>query len=392
MSSESDSEQYFIRDYAPPIQRDGFVCNAYDFYVQSGNRHVKLRRADATDLHALLTYTAPPPVLTKAGKVAKRQPRPHEDESEEFYLAQVAHYGLKAVKTKDAAKRALLSAFGSKKTLAVPDRILALEKAMRQEYIAANKIAKVKHLEEKKEEKRKEEEKRNKRKRERESVIDDFLQVGSAPPTKKGKTQGAKLQVTGEFSGKFNVIAPFLTEQWEDSTQDDMWLKLTPSSTNSRVWGAFDFGVLSGIIRSKALPLRVGDSLAFFWRGREAGEGVSTFGKRNIGTIHFLGGGKFKATMNSELGDFEFAGTKLNAAKDKVSPASVREWKKTWRSINQRAYDRENVARWGKWGGDSDDAEKPAGSDTTEGAAESGGEDEYEEGYNSDWGSVGVAF
>ncbi|KAJ7766841.1 hypothetical protein B0H16DRAFT_1882834 [Mycena metata] len=366
----SDSEQYFMRSYAPPIRRDGFMCNGYDFYVQAANSHLKSRRADATDLHALLTYTAPPPVLTKAGKVAKRQPRPHEDQSEEFYLAQVAHHGLKAVKTKDAAKRALLSAFGSKKTLAVPDRILMLEKEM-----------------EKREEKRKEEEKQKKRERERDSAIEKFLQEGGGPSAKKGKTQGGKLQISAELSGKFKVVAPFLTEQWPELSQDDnMWLKLSPSSTNSRIWGAFDFGLLSGIIRSTTLPLRVGDRVAFFWRGREAGEDISTFGDSNNGTIDFLGGGKFKATMNSDFGNFEFAGTKLDGAK---ANGSLREWKKTWRSINQRAYDRENVARWGKWGGDSDDGDKPAGSDTTEGA-ESDEEEEYVG--DDDYGSVGCAF
>ncbi|KAJ7047206.1 hypothetical protein C8F04DRAFT_1227273 [Mycena alexandri] len=381
----SDSEQYFMRSYAPPIRRDGFVCIGDDFYVQG---RLNSRRANATDLHTLLTYTAPPPVLTKAGKVAKRQPRPHEDQSEEFYLAQVAHYGLKAVKTKDAAKRALLSAFGSKKTLAVPDRILKLEKEMREEYTAANKTAKVKYLEEKREEKRKEEERQNKRKRERDSAIEEFLQEGSWPPPKKGKTQGGKLQTSGELSGKFNVIAPFLTEQWDDATQDDMWLKLSSSSTNRAFGGPLISASSPGSFALR-LFLRVGDPVAFFWRGRESGEGISTFGDRNNGTINFLGGGKFKAAMNSDLGDFKFAGTKLDGAEADVSAGSLREWKKTWRSINQRAYDRENVARWGKWGGDGDDGENPAGSDTTEGA-ESDEEGEYAGG--DDYDSTGFAF
>jgi hypothetical protein len=141
-----------------------------------------------------LTYTAPPPVLTKAGKVAKRQPRPHEDESEEFYISQLAHYGLPPAKTKEAAKRALLSAFGTNKTLQVPPKILDLEKEMHKEYIEANKVAKAKYLEEQKQEKIKEEEKRNKRKRETDSAIEKFLQEGNARPVKKGKTQAVKVR------------------------------------------------------------------------------------------------------------------------------------------------------------------------------------------------------
>jgi hypothetical protein len=188
------------------------------------------------------------------------------------------------------------------------------------------------------------------------------------------------LQQAGEVTGKFQVIAPFLTEQWEDATRDMMWLKLCPSSTNARLWGQFDFGVVSGIIRSTALPVQVGDSVKFYWRGRESGEGESTFGENNVGTINFLGGGKFRATMNWDLGNFEFAGTKLEGAKGKISPKSLRECKSTWRSINQSAYNRENRARWGAWGGDDDDAEQPASSDTTEGVESDA---EVEDGYDS---------
>ncbi|KAJ6490576.1 hypothetical protein C8R47DRAFT_1272511 [Mycena vitilis] len=159
----SDSELDFIQQYAPPVRRDGFLFHGHDFYVQlSGYR---LRRADATRLHSLLTYTAPPPVLTKAGKPAK---------------------------TKEAAKRALLGAFGSKKTLAAPSKVLNLEKEMGKEYKEANKLVKAKYVEEQKEDKKKEEEKRNMRKRERESAIENFLQEDSSRPVKKGKTQAIK--------------------------------------------------------------------------------------------------------------------------------------------------------------------------------------------------------
>ncbi|KAJ6490486.1 hypothetical protein DFH09DRAFT_1377362 [Mycena vulgaris] len=356
----SDSEWDAIQDYASPICREGFSCHGADFYVQAS--HFRIRRADPAHLHSLLTYTPPPPLLTKAGKVAKRQPRPHEDESEEFYIAQVAHYGMQPVKTKEGAKQALLAAFGSKTTLEVPARIFKLRESMRKEYSEANKVAKAKYMEEKRQEK-------------------DFLQEkGGERPLKKGKAQLAK--ENKELSGKFKVVAPFLTEQWEDQTRDMMWLELYPSSTTSHLWGAFDFGVVSGVIRSTSpLPTHVGESVAFLWRGRESGEGETTFGDGNVGSIVFLGAGKLKAKMDWDLGNFDFAGIRLEGAKGKVSPKSVREWKSTWRGINPRAYERENRARWGAWGGDDDDGEQPAGSDTTEGRESEG---EGEEGYGSE--------
>ncbi|KAJ7112427.1 hypothetical protein C8R43DRAFT_1040722 [Mycena crocata] len=380
----SDLGWDLIQHYAEPIRRDGFLYYGNDFYVTVQGSRSRMSRTDSTRLHSLLTYTAPPPVLTKAGKVAKRQPRPHQDESEEFYLSQVAHYGLQPVKTKEAAKRALLSAFGSKKTLQVPAKILKLEEEMREEYRVANKVAKAKYLENQRQEEKKEEEKRNKRKRERDAIMENFLQETdkSDRPKKKGKTQTIKLEGNGELSGKFDVVAPFLTEQWEEQTSDMMWLKVCPSSTGSHLWGQFDFGVVSGIIRSSgALPTSVGDSMAFFWRGRESGEGESTFGEHNIGTITFLGGGRFKARMDWDMGNFDFAGNKLEGTKGKVSPKTLRECKSTWRSINPVAYGRENRARWGGWGGDEDDGEQPAGSDTTEGEVDEGEDDEREDGF-----------
>jgi hypothetical protein len=158
-----------------------------------------------------------------------------------------------------------------------------------------------------------------------------------------------------------------------------MWLKLCLSSTSSHLWGSFDFGVVTGVIRSSGpLPTTVGGSVSFFWRGRETGEGEATFGDGNIGTITFLGGGNFKAHMDWDVGPFDFAGKKVGGPEGKVEGLkALRKWKAQWRGINERAYNRENIERWGKWGGDGDDAEQPAGSDTSEGA-ESRSDEEHE--------------
>ena len=81
--------------------------------------------------------TPPPPALTKAGKVAKRQPKDtHKDEEAHFYAAQLVHYGLKPLKTREPAKKRLLAAFGGAggKTLEVPKAVLELEVALRKEW------------------------------------------------------------------------------------------------------------------------------------------------------------------------------------------------------------------------------------------------------------------
>jgi hypothetical protein len=93
-----------------------------------------------------------------------------------------------------------------------------------------------------------------------------------------------------------------------------MSLRISPSSTGSHIWGSFDLGIVKGIIRA-SMPIQRGGSLecTFTWRGRES-TGESTFSESNTGTIAFLGGGKIKATIETEFGAFDFAGRKVSGA------------------------------------------------------------------------------
>jgi hypothetical protein len=119
----------------PAITRNGFSFQNDKFYVAI-DYHTHPRK-DAAELYALLTYTPPPPALTKAGKVAKRQPKDtHKDEEAHFYAAQLVHYGLKPLKTREPAKKRLLAAFGGAdgKSLEVPKAVLELEVALRKEW------------------------------------------------------------------------------------------------------------------------------------------------------------------------------------------------------------------------------------------------------------------
>jgi hypothetical protein len=128
--------------------REGFSYDSLGFQVVvDGHRH---QRSDSASLYRLLTYTTPPPLLTKAGKVAKRQPSPHRDLPGHFYVAQLLHYGLAPLKTKEPAKKRLLAAFGTQKQLAVPEHMLELEKSLKAEYSQVKEIAEKKYAEEKK--------------------------------------------------------------------------------------------------------------------------------------------------------------------------------------------------------------------------------------------------
>jgi hypothetical protein len=108
------------QEMADTISRDGFFNHGRSgLYVRLDGVHAHHRCNDKS-LHKLLTYTpCAGPVLTKKGAPEKRQLTPHKDESVHFYVAQLAHYGLKPLKTKDPAKRNLLAAFKGGNTLAV---------------------------------------------------------------------------------------------------------------------------------------------------------------------------------------------------------------------------------------------------------------------------------
>ena len=132
---DSDSKSETDEWNTPAIARDGFSFKDDKFYV-TVDYHTHTRK-DAAELYALLTYTPPPLALTKAGKVAKRQPKDtHKDEEAHFYEAQLVHYGMKPLKTREPAKKRLLAGFGGPdgKSLEVPNAILELEVALRKEW------------------------------------------------------------------------------------------------------------------------------------------------------------------------------------------------------------------------------------------------------------------
>lgn len=124
---------------AAPISRDGFAFNGRQMTVIVENHSHE--RCDSATLHALLTHVDPPPLLTKAGKLAKRQPEPFVDRPGHFYCAQLLHYGLKPLKTKDAAKKRLLEAYDNLRHLSVPTALVQLEQKLRTEFKKINDAA-----------------------------------------------------------------------------------------------------------------------------------------------------------------------------------------------------------------------------------------------------------
>ncbi|KAL1709207.1 hypothetical protein EV121DRAFT_286854 [Schizophyllum commune] len=126
---------------AQPVSRGDFFHDGTMFYVEIEGKH-RHPRCDASSLHGLLTYTPPSgPAPTKKDNIAKGLPPPHKDPPPHFYTAQMIHYGLKPLKTRDPAKKKLLAAFGGSSILAVPAHILQLEQQLATEFAVNNKGA-----------------------------------------------------------------------------------------------------------------------------------------------------------------------------------------------------------------------------------------------------------
>jgi hypothetical protein len=169
MQSSIDSGRIF----APPITSGPFTFDGHKLEVD------RRPRCDSRRLYYLLTYVNPGPVLTKAGKPRKHQPPPHKDETGAFYEAQLVHYGLKRLKTKAAAKKALLAAFEANGgELEVPPEIQDLEQQLKVRFADANFQARQKYEKEKAHQQRQQQQQQLKRKREGDQLM---AKVSKAP-------------------------------------------------------------------------------------------------------------------------------------------------------------------------------------------------------------------
>lgn len=129
--------------FAFPITSGAFTFSSRGFEVDC------YPRCDSKHLYNLLTFIDHGPLLTKAGKLRKRQPLPHRDKTAEFYEAQLVHYGLERLKTRDVAKKALLVAFKANgRKLLVPREIQDLEQELKVRFADSNRQGRQKYEEE----------------------------------------------------------------------------------------------------------------------------------------------------------------------------------------------------------------------------------------------------
>ena len=175
------------RNYASSVSSPPF------FYTLTSGLYVEIdhkrhSRSGSERLHQLLTYINPGPALTKAGKPKVHQPAPHKDEPGHFYEAQLLLYGLKPLKSKPAAKKALLAALQSGAGLTVPENIRKIERDLAAEYDVKNAAAEKQRQEQKLLEKGRKEQEKKKRQRDEEGLLAE-LQAASKKRSKSKKVR-----------------------------------------------------------------------------------------------------------------------------------------------------------------------------------------------------------
>jgi hypothetical protein len=248
---------------------------------------------------------------------------------------------LKPLKSKPAAKKELLRAFGRGREIVVPSHIVAVERELMSEYARANVAAKEEYEREKRERVEAEKNRLLKRKREDDEVLKSVKEV-EARRSKKEPTTVLDLD---KVAGRYDVVAPYLRDNYGASDGSDSYsLAIAPASGGKAIWGDFDFGSFEGYLRSTSID-KTARTITFNWRGRENGEGESTFGDNNIIEITFLDDKTFEGYAE---GDF-FEQCEISGryeSKGGNPQHNVNSWVYQYESLDEDNYERERVARW----------------------------------------------
>ena len=151
--------------------------------------------------------------------------------------------------------------------------------------------------------------------------------------------QSQQSQSLGLLNGRYELECQDL-EEWDYS---DFSLILTLD--NQSLWGAYDFGMFEGILYLTTRPYAASnEQLAFTWRGRENGEGETSFGDGNVGWLKFLGGGRIEGMINC-YGQARFSGRRVSGSHTR-SERDARSMRDEWNDYNEEEYEQASRARW----------------------------------------------
>lgn len=131
-------------------------------------------------------------------------------------------------------------------------------------------------------------------------------------------------------------------------------MSLEFSSTTRHLWGHLDFGIYEGYLRSCGpVDNRAGVTMSFQWRGRDTGEGESTYHSSNRGTLTLKPRGTLDGEISTDVtGKATLSGRKVHAVRGTGVRGGVTVWKNGFWALNEANYQRESISRWGgsTWG------------------------------------------
>ena len=160
----------------------------------------------------------------------------------------------------------------------------------------------------------------------------------------KQESSSQDLPKLGLLNGHYGIECPTIEDEWPNWAND---LSLTLTLDTPGLWGAYDFGMFSGILHIENRPYESSDvSVPCRWRGRENGEGQMSFGNQCTGAITFLGGGRIEGWL-SLYGRCEFYGTRR--AGPGTAPRTASSMRQEWNGYNEDEYEAANRRRWGWW-------------------------------------------
>lgn len=166
---------------------------------------------------------------------------------------------------------------------------------------------------------------------------------GARDSSEDSSGSSASLRPLGLINGVYEISSDDL-DQWSEYSQDDFELIL--SLAGDAVWGAYDFGMHSGILHMPERPYSASyRKVPFTWRGRENGEGQMSYQDEcQHGWIQFLGDGRIEGQIDV-YGQGKFTGKRISGQETRP-PRDVRSMRDEWNSYNEDAYERERVGRW----------------------------------------------
>lgn len=143
-------------------------------------------------------------------------------------------------------------------------------------------------------------------------------------------------------------MSPYLRDGYGSSYDNGNYsLAIAPSVSGKQVWGEFNFGAFEGYLCSTSID-QTARKINFHWRGRETGEGESTFGDNNTMAITFLNDKTFEGDVKGDmLSHCDITGRRhVGRFQDEVFQEHVERWQDEYEGLNEDNYERERVARW----------------------------------------------